>query len=339
MVILQDILNRHEASFKETPISSYGFLIIIELLAIMIRSNKNIEGININGVKNLLALFADDMNIFMLNKEKSWQELTRMLRYFEQISGMKVNYDKSTIYRLGSAKKSISRDYAMGKIRWSDKANVLGVTVTTSEKLMDENFNPLIEKSEKILNLWMWRNLSLIGKVVIINTLVASLYVHKLAALPFLQPDHIKRYQKVILNFLWDGKRSKININILQGHKFDGGLGLVDIGAKDRALKLQWIFRINKNEVLKALAYDLLENCIGDYIWEINLDPKEIACVTNQNNTWVNILEQWLKIVHVNPQERGQITSQIIWYNSFIRIEEKPVFWMKWFKRGIIRNK
>ena len=66
--------------FQGNPISSYGFLIIIELLAVMIRSNEKIEGIDIQGIKNLLAMFADDMCIFIKRKEKVWHALLQTLR-------------------------------------------------------------------------------------------------------------------------------------------------------------------------------------------------------------------------------------------------------------------
>ena len=58
--------------------------------------------------------------------------------------------------------------------------------------------------------------------------------------------------------------------------KSDGALGLVIIEHKGMALKAEWPFRIQHNAVLKALTYYLLNNIMGDELWQAQLDPLQM---------------------------------------------------------------
>ena len=84
--------------FQGNPISSIGFLLIIELLAINLKNNKNIEGIKVGSVINLLTMFADDLSILAMNTVRTGQEIVVELKNFQEISGLTVNYDKMEIY-------------------------------------------------------------------------------------------------------------------------------------------------------------------------------------------------------------------------------------------------
>ena len=91
------IFNCHQS--KE----SAGFILIIEILAIMIRTNQNIKPVQVEHIKLLLSMFADDVNIFMPNDPNSWESLKSTIKSFEAISGLKVNYDQTNVYRISSA--------------------------------------------------------------------------------------------------------------------------------------------------------------------------------------------------------------------------------------------
>ena len=61
--------------FQGNPISSYLFLLVAEILAIKLRTNPKIEGIECNGIKYLLAQFADDLDLFLKYKQSVWMEV------------------------------------------------------------------------------------------------------------------------------------------------------------------------------------------------------------------------------------------------------------------------
>ena len=129
--------------------SSVYFLVIAEILAIALRENKDIEGININTIRNLLNQFADDMDIFSMCTEKSLKAIMQQLQNFRQQSGFTVSYDKTTIYRIGSLRHSNARLYNIDELTWScQDITVLGVTIA-HEDILAKNYEQIVEKPKQ----------------------------------------------------------------------------------------------------------------------------------------------------------------------------------------------
>ena len=83
--------------------------------------------------------------------------------------------------------------------------------------------------------------MSLMGKVVIINSLMASLFVYKMQVLPRISERIALEIKSAIEAFLRQGKHAKIPLNTLMLNKEDGGLGLVNICVKHESLLCNWI--------------------------------------------------------------------------------------------------
>ena len=116
-------------------------------------------------IQLLLSLFADDMSIFLPGDIRSWEELKRVISNFENISGSKVNYEKTMLYRIGSARCSDALYYAMHKLHWSEgEINILGIQLNKDKQQMTwSNVEPLIDKAKVICDIWKMRGLSLLG--------------------------------------------------------------------------------------------------------------------------------------------------------------------------------
>ena len=237
------------------PNSAYLFLIIAELFAISIRMNSEISGFPINDIQDLLGQFADDTDLFLYGHHKSVQEVLQGLKTFYTISGMKPNYDKTTLYRIGSLKNSEAQWYTAQQVKWKNGTiNVLGVEIGGSgTDLGSLNYGPILSKTQAIMQNWSKRNISLLGKIQIINSLVGSLFVYKMYVLPRIGQNFIIKFNKMVENFLWNGRKPKISLAILQNSKKYGGMCLFDLGARDDAIKISWI----QNGFLKT---DILEN-------------------------------------------------------------------------------
>ena len=298
----------------------------------MLRANKKVKGIQVNSMEHLLSMFADDIDIYVQNTPACCQALMMTIKEFEALSGLKINYDKSTVYRLGSAKRSRAKDIALKK-HWSEgPPNILGVIVNGSEShdlIWRENIVPLLKKAKVILNTWRMRDLSLLGSILICNTLVSSLFTYRLAVLPKIPTVFISEYNEVVQNFIWKGRKVKIPFKVLQGNKKEGGLRLVDLDIKDKALKVQWVFRVIKDELLRTLAYNMLDNKIGDLIWEVNLNKKDIKFLSKNEGFWIDVFEAWSEWTYEDPKTREHVRNQIIWLNSDIRIDDQPIFYKK----------
>ena len=212
------------------PASNALFLTVAELLAICIREDKEIKGLSFKEVLHLLNQYADDMDVAMENDQETLDRVLQHIHDFHYHTGFLLSYEKTTIYRVGSLRKSDTKLYTEADIRWtSDSINVLGVDIHADEKkLMQLNYQKVTDRVDDILKLWSKRQLSLLGKVNIINTLIGSLFVYKMAVLPKLPESYIKQLNAKMNNFLWNGHRPKIPLRVLQSDKHDGGVKLID---------------------------------------------------------------------------------------------------------------
>ena len=313
------------------PCSSLYFLVIAELLAILLRDNKKIEGIHIESVLNLLNQFADDLDVFSTANKESINEVFRTLDYYYTKTGLQINYDKTTIYRIGSLRNAKAQMYTHG-VKWSNEdINVLGVCIT-HEDLLDKNYTSLLSKSKAILNSWTNRGLSLFGKITVINTLVASLFVYRMTVLPAIPQKFIKQFETQATNYIWSGKNSKIALKSLQACKTIGGAGLVNIKYKDMSLKISWIQILDKECEYAKMVYSQIHK-VGSWIWRCNLHPNDIHLVKVQSTFWVDVLHAWSEFSYFR---QNPVLNQIIWLNSRIRINNTPIFWEDCWNKGLV---
>ena len=76
------------------PLSSYLFLLVLEVLAVNIRENQSIQGILVNRREIKLELFADDLTVFLRNEESLYEFLDAIAN-FGKCTGLTLNFDKT----------------------------------------------------------------------------------------------------------------------------------------------------------------------------------------------------------------------------------------------------
>ena len=77
------------------PLSPYLFNIVLEVLAIAIRQQKKINGIQIGKEEAKHLLFADDMIAYTIDLKKFTRELLQLINTFSNVAGHKINSKKS----------------------------------------------------------------------------------------------------------------------------------------------------------------------------------------------------------------------------------------------------
>ena len=313
--------------FQGNPISSYLFILMIELLATQLRNNPDIKGLRVKSKTLLLMQFADDLGLIMEYNERSWNKVVEVFENFQRQSGLLLNYEKSVIYRIGSLRNSNAKFYSVKKLQWTnDSFKVLGIHLTADyQELCIKNYEPLIAKAKAVLQLWTTRGLSLFGKILIINSLVGSLFVYRMAVLPTMPQHYIKKLYELFQNFIWNKKRPKIPLKILMDLKTNRGAGLVDLEEREKAIKVQWINRIQKNKLLKELANEMLNNKMGDNLWNMQLNENHANMIFNQKNFWHDVAKTWASVTYHEKVEDEKIGSEPIWFNSRICIGGKPI--------------
>ena len=317
------------------PASNALFLTVAEILAVSIRSDSRIKGIMAKQIMNLLNQFADDMDVCSMNETESFSTVIKKIDEFHHHTGFLLNYDKTTVYRIGSAQKSNARHYTAQEMKWTNEGiNVLGVNICPDEtQLLRKNYNSILEKVNNVLTQWAKRSLSLLGKVNIINTMVASLFVYKMSVLPKIPDEIVKELNEKMVNFLWAGHKPKIKLSILQQQPENGGVKLTNFNTKDDALKIVWVKSVMENTYPAQFVYNTLDSTIKENIWVCNLRDTDVDKLINTTNVfWKDVLKAWCRY-HFDAQKKD---DQIIWYNSLIKIGGKPVKWKKPQEAGLL---
>ena len=97
-----------------------------------------------------------------------------------------------------------------------------------------------------------------------------------------------------------------------------------------------WVSQAYKSESLQYI-YEWLDPDIREKIWECNLDKKDVREVNVQNKYWLQILENWCEYHYKEKGSYPGWETSILWYNSEIRIENKPIRPIKrWLEKGIM---
>ena len=315
------------------PNSSFYFLICAEAMAILLRENQQIKGIPVKEMINILGQFADDADIYSLFEKSSINAIINTLETFRKMSGFTLNYQKTTIFRIGSLKKSDATLITQRTVAWTNEPiNVPGVDITHDDP-GKRNFSPLTDKVKGILTKWSARKLSLFAKVLIVNSLVTSLFVYKMTVLPA-PPDHIlKGVKSEIVKFLWNGSKPKISYEMMVASKESGGAGLCDLSIKDMALKATWVQILKNEPKLQNIVYSNMNIEIGQLFWSCKLQEKDIREL-GFDPFWTQVCTAWFLLKSYLCSDRAN--KEIIWYNSEIRVRDKPVMWMDVYQRGLI---
>ena len=330
---LSDLIKVTRGCRQGAPCSPYYFLLCAELLAIKFRENDSIEGFDLNSFRKLFGQYADDLDIYCKPTQQNIDQIQTTLASFCQATGCKVNYDKTTIYRIGPDNRALANIFTRNMRVEQSAINVLGVWIAQDEEeMMRLNYAPIVDKIRGILLNWKNRQLDLIAKVTVVNSLIASLLVYKMYILPNLTKATVKRLDKIVEDFIWDGRKPKIPLKKLQ-NKAKGGLGLVDFEIKEAALKVSWVHYLNMGTDLfmNEMAYCNLSPILREQIWMCNINESDICKIKNNNEFWVQVWATWLKFYYTEDRT----TDQCIWYNSHIRIQSKPVMWKKPFRKGL----
>ncbi len=213
---------------------------------------------------------------------------------------------------------------------------VLGVDITNDKSdLLKRNYEAVFKKVTNMANIWKNRNLSLAGKVITINTLMASQFIYKLSCMDSPTEEQYKEYKSITRNYLWDEKSSKIAYDTLTCSQEHGGFKLIDLKKKDSALKIQWIKRIAENKKLASLAYYFLPG-LGPMLWKCNLNFKHAAKFMSVQNFWYDVLVSWCKYNFEELENIDSIMNSIIWLNSEITVKDKPLMSKKCIENDIL---
>ena len=319
------------------PLSPYLFILCVEILANAIRNNDGIKGICISDSECKLSQYADDTTLILDGSDNSVNTSLKLLDSFAELSGLNVNYEKTEALWIGSFRLQTRTIETNKNILWSfHKVFALGVWFSTiKEESETLNLQEKKEKINKIIENWQFRRLTLLGKITVIKSLLASQLVYILSPLPT-PSEYLKEINSLLYKFLWDGKGDKIKRTLMINDYSKGGLKMLDIKSFNDALKAKWVQRYldpNNKGKWKLFLDFFLGNRVTTALFSGNLDPKDVASLEIEDPFTKELIEVWCRLNF--SRSPPSLSHMPIWYNSLVRIEGKPLFYKNWYLAGI----
>ena len=341
------LVNGHMTPFFEIKcgcrqgdgLSPYIFLLCSQILNIAINNNGDIHGITINNMEYKLLQYADDTTIILDGNESSLVETLKLLDDFYNISGLKINIEKTNAIWIGSKKGSnevLCKEY---KMNWVgvNHFNYLGVTLCTDlNAIVNVNYTTTMQAITKQIHHWSKRFLTVLGRIVVVKSLLVPKLNHLVLSLPSPDNNVISELNSTFHHFIWGGKIDRISRNQMALPCNKGGTGMVQLESFIKALKITWIRRIlkydNNSKIYNLFKVNAVE-CNFDYS---SHDYWKYVIEKCQNSFWKNVFTAWRDYTFLLvPTNRAQVLSSSIWNNINIKVGNKSVLYRAWDDHGI----
>ncbi|CAC5382961.1 unnamed protein product [Mytilus coruscus] len=230
------------------------YILCLEPFVRKVCLDKDIVGLKLPGspVECKVSVFADD-TMGILTSDESIKKFVYLIDLFGKGSGSKLNKNKTKGMFLGAWKKR-KENHRFG-IDFVDNLKIVGIKIGNN-LTEDDIWNPIYIKFEKVLNNWKCRNLSLLEKSIIVNTLACA-KIWYVGTVVHMSQFYIKKFQKCIFSFIWKGKVEPLARNTLYLDKSAGGLNVVNIDLKLKALRLKHLQDIVNNKDVKYLKFSI----------------------------------------------------------------------------------
>ncbi|CAM8900015.1 unnamed protein product [Rhodiola kirilowii] len=250
---ISDIIKPRRGLRQGDPISSYLFLICAEWLTHTIRMYQElglIEGIKIcKGAPVVLHLMlADDCMIFLKARQDSVGWIKDVLRRYEAVSGLKINYSKSEGVCSSNVKEDFRKMAREGlQIKLVEAhSDYLGLPMLFSNRKA-ALFRAIEEKAVRKISDWKHRLLSGAGREVLIKLVLQSIPIYAMSCYKI----HLSICKKLagdIIRFWWHEVKNRgihwLRAAKLYEEKQFGGLGFKNIELMNLALLAKQGWRI-----------------------------------------------------------------------------------------------
>lgn len=315
------------------PLSALLFLLVVEILAENIRTDKS-DGLKIkcNGSNKHIQIsqLADDTTLF-LKDEQAITNCLNKVELFGKVSGLKLNKNKTEGLWLGVNE---NRKDQFAGISWEQNyVKALGVYFGYDKQdLETRNWNAKLESIKKILNRWKYRDLTFQGRVLIVKTVALSKIVYLVSSI--CTPSWvINELNKEFFAFVWKYKRDKIARKVMISEIEQGGLNMLDFRSFCIAMKTVWAYRLykSKGETWSILPNKYMENCDITMLLCMNIDHERQLPVK---------LPQFYKEVILGwhscgggrkaPQNAEDIRKEPLWGNKFLQTKGKTLYYKHW---------
>ena len=319
------------------PMAPYTFILIIEILAIMVKNNPAIKGLEICGHEIKIILFADD-STFMLRDIGSFIELNRVLDIFSSYTSLNINRQKSEVAWIGSA-KSLCNDFL--DFKYVDltvsSIKILGIYFSyDSEVNYQNNLARIKGNFVSSLNTWKSRNLSLYGKNTILKAVALPKLLYVCNSL-ISSEQFIKSIKHEMDNFMWNGGSNKIKHNVMINNYQQGGIRMPDLDMLLKSRRIYWIKRFlsqNQGTCIWKIIPEFYFKKAGITVIGNNMDVKRLNEIYLPD-FYKACLIDWAEMFSEFPNNSIGVLSQPLWNNQFIKQDKKSFYFEQFSEIGI----
>ena len=270
-----------------------------------------------------------------------------ILDRFAQLSGLCINHKKSDAIWIGSLKNN---DYKIGNVNWKlfpdNTIKIVGITFSPNIPLeeMNRNWDEKMKKIESSIRAWKMQGLSMIGRNLIVKTLLASQLTYIATAIT-IPDDVVRKINNMFVKFIWNrGEAVKRNTAIAD---FDmGGIKMFHVNSFFNSLKMSWIKKLANEEVAvwKNIAlYHVSKTGLRIDLFNCNCSLKEMnaECIRTIDKLpmfYSSMIKSWFSTKPVVYKHNiDDPRAEIIWNNNAIQLNGKTLFIRDWITEGFIR--
>ena len=331
---LGDKINLNRGIRQGDPVSGHLFNIAVMVLERHINNSSKLTGIRLDCNSEVrISQYADDTILFLENTHSSINGVIEELSEFSEQSGLRINWDKTSCMCLGCTHPQNTNSSITQQLKWVNEMKVLGIFFKNNiNNIADENVERKLVTIEKEIAQWKRRNITPVGKITVIKSLLLAKLVHLFLALPNPSQAYIKKIEHIFFRFLWDGKPDRIKRNkIIQSLESDG-LCMIHLPSFIDSLKISWIKRVNgSSDIWTALTKmqqldpERMMTCSVTSLNEVKKSIKNIF--------WKEVTESVIRFHKSISLENNEILREPIWFSDYTKFKKSRI--KKWDDQGL----
>ena len=94
---------------------------------------------------------------------------------------------------------------------------------TIKQNAKQLNIEKQLLKSEKIMNSWKKRNITMVGRIMLVRSLIIPNITY-VASVTNIDKECASKFKTIIYKFIWNDKREKVTREIMNKNYLEGGL-------------------------------------------------------------------------------------------------------------------
>jgi len=298
------------------PLSPILFIAALEPL--LIRIKETIRGVKTPGGIARISCYADDLTVF-INGRDDLEEVLEVLRKFAKTSGLEINLEKSELLAIGGW---AGQEGAIEEIPIVKTMKITGIYIGGAkerERLEALNYDPILSGIDTRLQIWKSRNLSLVGKILIVKSQALS-KLQFMASATEVPREYIRKMKKSIYNFIWSGK-DRVKREIIAKPWEEGGLKMPILEDMIAAAAIHWFRRaLECQDKLWARNFNHEFNLFGGLnAPNHRLCKRALEKIEGVSRYTRYLVEQWERLIDEDAVQKVQEETPL-WFSKNLKI-------------------